>query len=129
MSPSKQFHSPEGIAAPIGNGYTHAITAGGTIYVSGQIGMDPSGTIPEGFEAQTQRAFENLKAVLAAAGASLSDIVKVTVLLVELSDLAAYRDVRETYLPHLPALSHGRLRRRAAASSRRPQRRDGAAVS
>jgi 2-iminobutanoate/2-iminopropanoate deaminase len=103
MPLSKQFHSPEGIAAPVGNGYTHAVTAGGTIYVAGQIGMDPSGAIPEGFEAQAQRAFENLKAVLAAAGASLSDIVKVTVLLVELSDLAAYRNVREAYLPHLPA--------------------------
>ncbi len=103
MSPSKEFHSPEGIAAPVGNGYTHAITAGGAVYVSGQIGMDPSGTIAEGFEAQARRAFENLKAVLAAAGASLSDIVKVTVLLVELSDLPAYRNVRETYLPHLPA--------------------------
>jgi len=87
----------------VGNGYTHAITAGDTVYVSGQIGMDPSGTIPEGFEAQAQRAFDSLKAVRAAAGASLSDIVKVTVPLVELSDLAAYRNVRETYLPHLPA--------------------------
>jgi 2-iminobutanoate/2-iminopropanoate deaminase len=99
----KRFHSPEGIAAPVGNGYTHAITAGGAIYVAGQIGMEPSGTIPGGFEAQAQRAFENLKAVLAAAEASLSDIVKVTVLLVELSDLAVYRNVREAYIPHLPA--------------------------
>lgn len=52
---------------------------------------------------QARRAFENLKAVLAAAGANLSDIVKVTVLLVELSDLPAYRNVREIYVPHLPA--------------------------
>jgi enamine deaminase RidA (YjgF/YER057c/UK114 family) len=103
MSPSKQFHSPEGIAPPVGNGYTHAITAGGAIYVAGQIGMEPSGAIPEGFEAQAHRAFENLEAVLAAAGASLSDVVKVTVLLVELGDLAAYRVVREAYIPHRPA--------------------------
>lgn len=103
MSRAKQFHRPEDIAPPVGNGYTHAITAGGAIYVSGQIGMDPSGTIPEGFEAQARRAFENLDTVLASAAASLSDIVKVTVLLVDLRDLAAYRSVRETYLPHLPA--------------------------
>ena len=64
MSPSKQLHSPEGIAAPVGNGYTHAITAGGAIYVSGQIGMDPSGTIAEGFDAQARRAFENLLCVV-----------------------------------------------------------------
>jgi 2-iminobutanoate/2-iminopropanoate deaminase len=63
----------------------------------------PRGTVPEGFTAQARRAFENLDAVLAAAGASLLDIVEVTVLLVELSDLAACRSVRETYLPHLPA--------------------------
>ena len=46
MTPSKQFHSPEGIAAPVRNGYAHAITAGGAVYVAGQIGMDPSGAIP-----------------------------------------------------------------------------------
>jgi enamine deaminase RidA (YjgF/YER057c/UK114 family) len=55
----KRFHSPEEIAAPVGNGYTHAITAGGAIYVSGQIGMEPSGNIADGFEAQAQCAFEN----------------------------------------------------------------------
>jgi enamine deaminase RidA (YjgF/YER057c/UK114 family) len=65
--------------------------------------MEPSGNIADGFEAQAQCAFENLKAVLAAAGASLSDIVKMTVLLVDLSDLAAYRNVRQAYIPHLPA--------------------------
>jgi 2-iminobutanoate/2-iminopropanoate deaminase len=91
MASSKQFHVPSGIAPPVGNGYSHAVSVGGVIYASGQIGMDPSGKIVDGFEAQAHRAFENLKVVLAAAGAELSDIVKVTVLLVELSDLAPYR--------------------------------------
>jgi len=100
---SKRFHVPEGIAAPVGKGYSHAVSVGGVIYVSGQVGMDPSGEIVGGFEAQARRAFENLKVVLADAGAELSDVVKITVLLVERSDLAAYRGVREEYLPHLPA--------------------------
>jgi 2-iminobutanoate/2-iminopropanoate deaminase len=100
---SRQFHVPDGIAPPNGNAYSHAVSAGGVVYAAGQIGVDPSGAIADGFEAQARRAFENLKIVLAAADAQLSDIVKVTVLLVELDDLPAYRGVREDYLPHRPA--------------------------
>jgi 2-iminobutanoate/2-iminopropanoate deaminase len=103
MTSSRQFYVPDGIARPVGNGYSHAVCAGGVIYAAGQIGMDPMGKIVEGFEAQAHRAFENLKVVLAAAGAELSDIVKVTVYLVDLKDLATYRSVRQNYIPHLPA--------------------------
>lgn len=105
MTSSKRFHVPDTIAAPVGNGYSHAVTAGGVVYVAGQIGIDPSGTVVEGFDAQARRAFENLKLVLASADAELLDIVKVTVMLVELDDLAAYRVIREEYLPHRPASS------------------------
>jgi 2-iminobutanoate/2-iminopropanoate deaminase len=100
---STQFHVPEGVAPPNGNAYSHAVSAGGVVYAAGQIGVDVSGEIADGFEAQARRAFENLKIVLAAADAQLSDIVKVTVLLVDLDDLRAYRGVREEYLPHRPA--------------------------
>ncbi len=103
MTPSKQFHVPEEIAAPVGGGYSHAVSAGGVVYVAGQIGMDPSGAVPNGCKDQARRAFENLRIVLAAAGAELSDIVKVTVLLVDRGDLAAYRSVRQEFLPHRPA--------------------------
>jgi 2-iminobutanoate/2-iminopropanoate deaminase len=103
MSPSKQFHVPTNIAAPVGDGYSHAVSAGGVIYVAGQIGMDPSGAIPESCEAQARRAFENLRIVLTAAGAELSDVVKATVLLVDRDDLTAYRAVRQEFLPHRPA--------------------------
>ena len=102
MAP-KQFHVADGIAPPVGNGYSHAVTAGGVIYVAGQLGIDPAGAIVEGFEGQARRAFENLKAVLADAGAELVDVVKITVLLVDREDLAVYRKVRPDYLPHLPA--------------------------
>jgi enamine deaminase RidA (YjgF/YER057c/UK114 family) len=103
MPPVNVSISPDEVAPPIGDGYSHAVLAGGVLYVAGQIGMDPSGAIAAGFEAQARQAFENLKAVLAAAGARLSDIVKVTVVLVDRDDLAAYRTVREAYLPHRPA--------------------------
>jgi enamine deaminase RidA (YjgF/YER057c/UK114 family) len=98
-----QSFVPDGVAPPFGDGYVHAVAAGGAIYVSGQVGVDPDGTIPEGFEAQARRAFANLEAVLAAAGAELADVVKVTVLLVDGDDLPAYRTVRETFLAHRPA--------------------------
>ncbi len=103
MTSSRQFHVPTGVAPPLGNGYSHAVSVAGVIYAAGQIGMDPSGKIVDGFEAQAHSAFENMKIVLAAAGAELSHIVKVTVLLVELSDLPTYRGVRENYIPHRPA--------------------------
>lgn len=105
MAPPNEFIVPSGIAPPIGNGYSHAVSAGGVVYVAGQVGMAPSGEIVEGFEAQARRAFENLQAVLAAAGAALSDVVKVTVFLVDRGDLAAYRSVHAEYLAHRPASS------------------------
>lgn len=71
--------------------------------MAGQIGMDPSGAVPQGCQDQAQLAFENLLAVLASAGAQLSDIVKVTVMLVDPVDMGAYRAVRQEFLPHRPA--------------------------
>lgn len=65
--------------------------------------MDASGAIPGPCEDQVRRAFENLRTVLAAAGTELTDIVKVTVLLVDRSDQDAYRAVRQQFLPHRPA--------------------------
>ena len=103
MASSHRSFVPDGIAPPLGNGYVHAVAAGGAIYASGQVGIDPDGTIADGFAAQARRAFENLAAVLDAAGAELADVVKVTVLLVDGDDLPAYRTVREAYLAHRPA--------------------------
>ena len=98
-----EFVTPEGIAAPIGDGFHHAVVAGGVVYVSGQVGMEPDGSLPETFEGQAHRAFENLVAVLGTAGVQLEDVVKVTVCLVDRADLPAYRLLREQYLRHRPA--------------------------
>ena len=68
--------------------YSQAIAAGTTLYVSGQLPIDA---------AQTQRALENISAILAEAGYALSDVVKTTVLLQDIGDFAAMNGVYATY--------------------------------
>jgi 2-iminobutanoate/2-iminopropanoate deaminase len=88
-------------AAPAAIGpYSQAIKAGGLIFVSGQIPLDPaSGTLVEGgIEAQTRQVLENLGAILAAAGTSLGAVVKTTVYVVDLSEFAAMNRVYEAFM-------------------------------
>ncbi len=74
--------------------YSQAVRAGDTVYLSGQSGLDPvSMTMVDGIDAQIVRVFENLKAVAAAAGASLNAAVKVNIYL---TDLAHFAKVNET---------------------------------
>lgn len=78
--------------------YAPAVRVGDTIYVSGQIGRDDDGQLVEGAEAQIVQAFENLKKVLAAAGAQLSDIVDLTTFHTDMRDLQLFMKVRDRYL-------------------------------
>ena len=98
-----EFVQPDGVHAPTGGSYSHAVVAGGVVYVAGQVGVDPSGSLLDGFEAQAKQAFENLSTVLAAAGAKLTDVVKVRVLVTDTANVTVYRGLREKYLPHRPA--------------------------
>lgn len=79
--------------------YSQAIVSGDTVYCSGQIALDPSkGELVEGgIVEQTQRAFENLKAVLEAAGASLDTVVKTTVFLASMDDFPKMNEVYEKF--------------------------------
>jgi 2-iminobutanoate/2-iminopropanoate deaminase len=78
--------------------YSPAIRAGDFLFVSGQIPIDPEGElVAGGIEDQARQALENLKRVLAAAGASLTDLVKVTIYLVDMSDFAAVNEVYGSY--------------------------------
>jgi len=78
--------------------YSQAIRAGGTLYLSGQIGLDPtSGQLVEGVEAQAHQVFRNMRAVAQAAGASLDDVVKLSILLVDLGDFAKVNEIMATY--------------------------------
>jgi len=71
--------------------YSQAIRAGGLLFLSGQVGLDPAtGALVEGgLEAETTRALQNLEAVLRAAGAGLDRVVRTTVFLVDLGEFAA----------------------------------------
>jgi len=74
--------------------YSQAIRAGHTVYLSGQIGLDPAtGTLRDGLEAQTRQVIANLKAVTEAAGGSLDDVVKLTLLLADMADFAAVNEI------------------------------------
>jgi len=74
--------------------YSQAVRCGDTVYLSGQIGLDPAtGQLVEGIDNQIQRVFGNLNAVAEAAGATLGDVVKLTVYL---TDLANFARVNET---------------------------------
>lgn len=74
--------------------YSQAVELNGTLYVSGQLPVNPAtGEIPQGIGAQTRRSLENIGAILEAAGLSFNDVVKTTVLLANMSDFAAMNAV------------------------------------
>jgi reactive intermediate/imine deaminase len=78
--------------------YSQAIRVGNVVYLSGQIGLDPqTGNMVEGVEAQAHQVFRNLRAVAEAAGGKLDDIVKVSLLLVDLADFARVNEIMATY--------------------------------
>jgi reactive intermediate/imine deaminase len=87
-------------AAPAAIGtYSQAVKVGSTVYVSGQIPLDPATKelVSGDFEAQARRVFENLKAIAIAAGGSLNDAVKVTIFLTDLSNFATVNKVMAEY--------------------------------
>ncbi len=78
--------------------YSQAVRAGNTVYLSGQIGLDPTSMqLVEGIEAQIHRVFANLAAVAEAAGGSLADVVKVNVYLTDLSHFAKVNEIMAQY--------------------------------
>jgi 2-iminobutanoate/2-iminopropanoate deaminase len=92
-------------AAPAAIGpYSQAVVAGGFVFTSGQIPLDPeSGKLVEGgIEVQTTRVLENLRAVLEAAGSGLDRVVKTTVFLADMEDFAAFNRVFASYFPSEP---------------------------
>lgn len=85
---SKQVIHTDGAPAALGP-YSQAIRAGNTVYLSGQIGLEPAtGNLRQGVEAQTHQVLDNIEAVARQAGGSLDGIVKLTLLLADLGDFA-----------------------------------------
>ena len=97
MAAKEAVSSPT--AAPAIGPYSPAIRAGNLLFLSGQIPLDPASgqIIAGGIEEQTTRVIENLVAVLDAAGSSLSDVVKTTVYLKDMSEFAAMNNVYAQY--------------------------------
>ena len=94
---SKRIISTPHAPAEIGT-YSQAVAAANVVYMSGQIGLDPATmTMVDGFEAQTVRVFDNLKAVAEAAGGSLADAVKLNIYLTDLSNFAKVNEIMARY--------------------------------
>ena len=91
-----------GAPAAIGP-YSQAIAMDCLVFCSGQLGLDPAtGNLVEGVEAQAERSMQNLTAVLAAAGLSMTDVVKTTVFLADMGDFAAVNAVYGRFMPDPP---------------------------
>jgi reactive intermediate/imine deaminase len=86
-------------AAPAAIGtYSQAVRVGDTVYLSGQIGLDPATMqMVDGIEAQIVRVFDNLNAVAVAAGGTLDDIVKVGIYLTDLAHFAKVNEIMARY--------------------------------
>jgi len=93
---SKQIVRTDAAPGPFqGAPYSQAVAAGGLVFVSGQLGLEPGAKemVPGGITEQTQQVMANLKAILEAAGSSLGQLVKTTVYLQHLEDFAAMNEV------------------------------------
>jgi enamine deaminase RidA (YjgF/YER057c/UK114 family) len=102
------IHNPESIHPPVGN-YSHGIAMPPNcrvLYVAGQTGIRPDGTTPDSFEEQCHVVWRNIKAIVEDAGMRLTDIVRLTVLLTDVGNLAQMAAVRKLCLgDHKPAVT------------------------
>lgn len=97
-------HAVSSDRAPAALGpYSQAIVAGGLVFCSGMAGIDPAtGAAGAGIEAQTDQALRNLAAVLESAGASMADLVKVTVFYADVEDFGRLNEVYARHMPDPP---------------------------
>ena len=94
---SKQVINSSDAPAALGP-YSQGIRAGHTVYLSGQLGLDPkTGNLADGIDAQTHQVFQNLRAVALAAGGKLDDMVKLTILMANLGDFAQVNEIMKGY--------------------------------
>lgn len=99
--PNKTVIQTPDAPAAIGT-YSQAVRVDDTVYLSGQIGLDPvTMQMVDGIDAQIHRVFQNLRAVAAAAGSSLNDVVKLNVYLTDLGNFSRVNEIMATYF-HQP---------------------------
>jgi 2-iminobutanoate/2-iminopropanoate deaminase len=90
-----KIHNPSTVAAPMG-AYSHGIEVppnARLLYIAGQVGIAPDGKMASDLESQADQCWRNIKAILAAAGMGIGDLVKVTHFLTRAENVAAYRKV------------------------------------
>ena len=86
--------------------YSQGYIAGGFVFTSGQIPVDPAtGTVPEGICAQAEQSCKNVQAILEAAGSNLEKVIKTTCFLKDMDDFAAFNEVYARYFTGKPARS------------------------
>jgi len=93
---SGQIIQPQSVHSTAGVGYSHVAKVGNTLYIAGQIALDPTGSLvgKDDIEAQAQQVYANLQSILKELGGTLNDIVKMTTYLTDRSQLAAFRRAR-----------------------------------
>ena len=95
-----KLHNPETVAAPFST-YSHAVESTQNchvLFISGQVGVNPDGSMAEGIEAQTEAAFKNVRELLKSASMDFEDITRLNTYLVNREDIAKVRGVREGLL-------------------------------
>lgn len=96
---SRQIIQTEHAPAAVGT-YSQAVKVANTVYISGQIGLNPTTMqLADGFEAQAKQVLDNIEAICKAAGGSLADVVKYNV---SLTDLADFNALNELFVARLP---------------------------
>lgn len=113
--PVVRFINPTTIHKPMGYSHVVEVAGGRMIYLAGQIPLDRSGNVVGrgDFRAQTQQAFENMKAALETSRASFKDVIKLNNYLVDISQLKVFTEVRDKYVntSHPPASTTVEVRR------------------
>jgi len=104
MAEHVRFLTPDTLAPPPGYSYVVESTAPARIfYFAGQLGLDlDNRLVGPDFHSQATRAFENLKAALAAVGATFDDVVKINNYLTDMGDIASFREVRDRFFRRDP---------------------------
>jgi len=104
MSPEPKTVQTANAPAAIGP-YSQAVTYGGLVFLSGQLGIIPAtGIIPEDFATQTRQALDNVRAVVEAAGSSLERVLSVDVFLIDMGRFGEFNEIYSTYFTsHKPA--------------------------
>jgi 2-iminobutanoate/2-iminopropanoate deaminase len=102
-SPQRRIIATEGAPKALAV-YSQAVQAGNTLYLAGQIGLDPATRklVEGGVQAETRRAIENCRAILEAAGFSLRDVVQVQVFLADIADYQAMNEIYATFFTESP---------------------------